>query len=42
MSLVLVWDKQFKVMKEKMIEAVFKVKNAKIVVLTAHLVSTCV
>ena len=37
MSPALVWDKQFEKMKEKMIEAVFKLKNTKIVVPTAHL-----
>jgi len=36
-SPALVWDKQFEKMKEKMIEAVFKLKNTKIVVPTAHL-----
>ena len=37
MSPALVWDKQFEKMKEKIIEAVFKLKNTKIVVPTAYL-----
>ena len=37
MSPSLVWDKQFEIMKEKMVEAIFKLKNTEIVVPTAHL-----
>ena len=41
-SPALVWDEQFARMKEKMIEAVFKLKNTKIVVPTAHYFATCI
>ena len=37
MSPSLTWDKHFEKMKEKMIEAVFKLKNAKMVMPTTHL-----
>ena len=42
MGPALVWDEQFCVMKEKMIEAMFKLKNANIIDLLPACVTTCV